>query len=370
MNICIESHLLNHSRRSGLMTYTEGLVHGMRKVDQENNYHLLYYSMKRRPEEMPGPNSIDQFSKNVLKVPDRDFIGRKALLNYYYLPQYFRKNRIDVFHRPSGYSMPNIKNVFKILTVHDLRTLTIGDNYLSQNIGRYKKTLSSIDLCVVVSECTKQDLIKHFDLDEKKIKVVYLGADKRYRVIEKEQIDDVKTKYNLCKPYFMSVGSVPRKNIDGIIRGFTGSKCKDKYQLVLNCRMDIEKYKELCCGLGIEENVVFINSVSDEDLVALFNGCHCFLFPSLYEGFGLPILEAMNCGAPVITSNISACPEVAGDAALFVNPNNIDEISDAIDQMGNSEKLRKSFTTKGFERAKMFSWDKFANQMKTIYESA
>ena len=123
--------------------------------------------------------------------------------------------------------------------------------------------------------------------------------------------------------------------------------------------MDVDKYKELCCSLGIEDSVLFINSVSDEDLVALFNGCYCFVFPSLYEGFGLPIIEAMNCGAPVLTSNLSACPEVAGDAAILVDPNNPDEISDGLNQICGNTSLRKSLIERGRERAKMFSWDKF-----------
>jgi len=340
MNICIESHLLNHHKRSGVMTYTEGLVNGMSANDLQNDYTLLYYSLTRGSDSMPGPNGKN-LKKEVLKIPDRSFWGRKFIIDNVYLPAFFRKNKIDVFHRAVGYTMPNNKNVFKILTVHDLRTLTIGDRYLMQDINLYKKTLSNIDMCVTVSECTKRDLIKHLGLDETKIKVVYLGVDERYRVLEKEHIDEVKSKFGITKPFFLSVGSVPRKNIGGIIRGFAGCKHRNDYQLVLNCRMDIEKYKELCSTLGVRGNVVFVNNVSDEDLVALFNACHCFVFPSLYEGFGLPILEAMKCGAPVLTSNISACPEVTGDAALIVDPNNIDEISDALNEICQNYALLK-----------------------------
>ena len=128
--------------------------------------------------------------------------------------------------------MPNIKGVYKILTVHDLRTLTIGDSYSKQGIANYKRTLSNIDMCVVVSECTKLDLIKHFGMDEKKIKVIYLGADQRYRILEDNQVAQAKDKFKITKPYLLSVGSVPRKNIEGIIRGYAGCKHKDDYQLV------------------------------------------------------------------------------------------------------------------------------------------
>lgn len=369
MNICIESQLLNHPRRSGLMTYAEGLVNGMSQSDQQNHYKLVYYSLKLKAQMMPGPSG-QNFQKHVLKVPDREFWFRQDIIDRIVLPAFFRRNKIRIFHRPSGYTMPAINDVFKILTVHDLRTLTIGDNYAAQNVSHYQKVFSIIDCCVVVSECTKRDLNEHFNIDEKKIKVVYLGADERYKPAPKESVDAVRRKFHITDPYFLSVGSVPRKNIDGIIRGFAGCKYKNDYQLVLNCYMDIEKYTELCRSLGVKERVVFINNVNDEDLVALFSGCRCFVFPSLYEGFGLPILEAMKCGAPVITSNISSCPEVAGEAALLVDPANANEISDAIDQVCGSDIFRKDLVDKGFERAKMFSWDKFARGMKDIYALA
>lgn len=369
MNICIETHLLNHSRRSGVMTYTEGLVNGMYAHDRENDYSLLYYSLGRKPQDMPGPDGKN-FTKAVLRVPDRPFSGRQFVIDRMLLPAFFKKNRINVFHRAVGSTMPQTKNVFKILTVHDLRTLTIGDKYAAQDVSRYQKVFSVIDCCVVVSECTKRDLIEHFKIDEKKIKVVYLGADERYKPASKEAVGAVMKKNHITAPYLLSVGSVPRKNIDGIIKGFAGCRHKTDYQLVLNCKMDIEKYSRLAKELSVNDRVVFVKNVSDEDLVALYGGCRCFVFPSLYEGFGLPIIEAMNCGVPVITSNLSSCPEVAGDAALLVDPRNIGEISAAMDQVCGDARLRQSFIAKGFERAKLFSWDKFARQMRAIYSLA
>lgn len=369
MNICIESQLLNHPRRSGLMTYTEGLVNAMSLIDKENDYILVYYSLKRKPEEMPGPDAVN-FRKRVIRVPDREFFARQKIIDQFFLPRLLKNERVDIFHRPSGYTMPDCKDVFKILTVHDLRTLTMGDRRWAQNIKNYEKALSSVDLVVVVSECTKRDLIEYFHVNEKKIRVTYLGADKRYRRIKQDKIEEVKAKYGLRSPFFLSVGSVPRKNIEGIIRGFGKSRHNNEYSLVLNCRFDVDKYKQLGNELGLDGKIIFISNVGDKDLVALYNACHCFAFPSLYEGFGLPILEAMRCGAPVITSNVSSCPEVAGDAALLVNPRNADEIGNAMDQMCRDEKLRQSLIEKGFKRATMFSWEKFAKEMKDVYSMA
>jgi len=351
------------------MTYTEGLVNGMYRADTDNSYDLIYYSLRRTAGEMPGPES-DKFRKTVLKVPDRGFPGRQFILDQVFLKNYLQGKKADVFHRPSGYTLPDTNKVFKVLTVHDLRTLTMSDQFWAQNVSQYEKALSKADRVVVVSECTKKDLIDHFHMNEKKIRVAHLGADERYRRSGDAEIASIKRKYGLDKPFFMSVGSVPRKNIDGIIRAFAKCRFNKDYLLVLNCKFEVEKYTQMGRDLGVDRSMVFVQNVSDDDLVALYSACHCFAFPSLYEGFGLPILEAMHCGAPVITANISSCPEVAGDAALLVDPQNIDEIAEAMDQMCRDAQLREAFVRKGYERAKLFSWNKFAQEMKAVYQAA
>ncbi|MBF0511929.1 MAG: glycosyltransferase, partial [Candidatus Omnitrophica bacterium] len=220
MNICIESSILNHDRRSGLMTYTEGLVYSLFENDRINDYTLAYYSLHRAVKDMPGPSGRN-FQKQVLRVPDREFWRRQYLIDTVVLPRFLISRKIN---RPSGYTMPIVKNIFKVLTIHDLRTLTIGDKFWKQNITNYKKSLDALDMCVVVSECTKQDLIKHFDITPGKIKVIYLGADKRFCPLAPSTVEAVKAKYNICEPFLLSMGSVPRKNIEGTIRGFATSR--------------------------------------------------------------------------------------------------------------------------------------------------
>ena len=109
----------------------------------------------------------ERIQKQVLKVPDREFWKRQSYIDRIVLPNFFKTQKIRIFHRPSGYTMPSVKNVFKVLTIHDLRTLTIGDKFWTQNIANYKRTVNALDMCVVVSECTRQDILKHFDMDEK-----------------------------------------------------------------------------------------------------------------------------------------------------------------------------------------------------------
>jgi glycosyltransferase involved in cell wall biosynthesis len=370
MNIAVESHLLNHNRRSGLLTYTEGLINGLKKYDAENEYSLVYYSLTRPASEMIGPSDHENFQKHVLRVPAQDFKGRQRWIDYVTLPLFLKKKNIHIFHRLSGYTMPETKGIYKILTIHDLRSMTIDDQVWSQNINKYLKTATKVDLCVVVSECTKRDVVEYLKVDENKVKVIYLGADQRFRRMNNDDVQKVKDKYNLHEPFLLSIGSVPRKNIGGIIRAFAGSNIRKKFLLVLSCNLDVAKYWALARELRVDHRVVILDNLQDEEVVALYNSCHCFVFPSLYEGFGLPILEAMQCGAPVITSNLSSCPEVAGNAAIMVNPNIVQEIRSAINEVCGNESLRQNLIAKGYEQAKKFSWDNFAQEMKRIYTSA
>ena len=369
MNICIESSLLNHHQRSGLLTYAEGLINSLYRADQNNHYTLAYYSLSKNSTQMPGPGGKN-FRKAVLKIPDRPFWGRQSLLDNLALPLFFKKNKTRVFHRLSGYTMPNSKDVFKVLTVHDLRTLTIGDTFRKQNIEHYRNTLNKSDVCLAVSKSTKRDMIQHFRMDERKIKVTYLAAAEHFRPATREKITQVMEKYQIREPFLLSIGFVPRKNIDGIIRGFAGADVKKEHLLVLNVDRDIDRYKEIAKESGVLDRIRFLPKLTDEEVVVFYSACTAFLFPSYYEGFGLPILEAMQCGAPVITSNVSSCPEVAGEAAILVDPYKIGEISDAINQICHNRDLRSSLIAKGFERAKLFSWSKFAKEMNEIYSLA
>ncbi len=351
------------------MTYTEGLVNGLYQNDRTNQYFLNYYSLRMKASEMRGPEGKN-FQKIVLPFPDGDYPFRQEILDTFILPAFLKKNRIRVFHRTDGYTIPKSPDTYKILTIHDLRSLTIGDTVFQQSIEDYRKTVNALDACVVVSECTKKDLLTHFKIDERKVKVVYLGADERFRRINPSDVEAVKTKYGIRDPFLFSVGHVKRKNLDGIIRAFAKSGQARNFILILTTHLDVERYMSLAESLGVKERLLILNKLKDDEIVALFNGCHAFLFPSLYEGFGLPILEAMQCGAPVITSNSSSCPEVAGNAAILVDPASVDAIAAAINEICVNEHLRQDLIRKGTEQAKKFSWNKFAEKMKEIYQDA
>jgi glycosyltransferase involved in cell wall biosynthesis len=369
MNICIECRVLNHHHRTGVMTYTEGLVNGLHQNDRTNQYFLNYFALRMNASQMPGPEGPN-FKKVIFPVPDREFVFKQELIDRVVLPAFLKKNKIRVFHRPDGHTIPDVKDVFKVLTIHDLRTLTIGDNAYQQNIEGYRRTINSLDACTVVSECTKKDLLKHFKIDERKVWVTYLAADERFRRMDPAPIEAVKTKYDLHEPFLLAMGLTQRKNLEGIIRAFAKSRHARDHILILATYVDIERYKAIAESLGVGGRMRVLSRLTDDEVVALYNGCRAFVFPSLYEGFGLPILEAMQCGAPVITSNTSSCPEVAGDAAILVDPKNLEEIADAINEICENDSQRQELIRRGSQRCQLFSWANFTQEMKKVYLTA
>lgn len=369
MRIIIDAQPLLANKRSGLKTYTEELINNLEKYDEDNQYLLTYQCFRSVSADFYCPDS-PRFSRRVMGIPGRLFPGRAGLLFGWSYPRLFKSWKADVFHRPFGSVMPNIKGVYKVLTLHDLRSLEIQDVVWKQNIGQYVRTFKLIDKCVVVSETTRKAVLKYFDFPEEKIEVVPLAVGERFEPKDSSRMEQARTAFRIDRPYFLAFGSVPRKNTDRVIRAFARSRARNDFQLVIVGSYDGERLKEIIEENGVAHQVRLLSQVKDKDLEALYSGCHGLLFPSLYEGFGLPILEAMRCEVPVLTSNQSACVETAGDAAMLVDPKNIDEMTAAIDSLASETPLRLELIQKGRERVKMFSWEKFAHRMKKVYEQA
>ncbi|MBI2085986.1 glycosyltransferase family 4 protein [Candidatus Daviesbacteria bacterium] len=291
------------------------------------------------------------------------------------------KDNLDVLFVPS-HTLPVIKKpgLKTVVTVHDL-----GSEYLPSMhqikqrlyLGfMQKRQLKTATKIIAVSKATKQDLVRKIHIDEKKISVVYEGYDKEKFKVQssKFKVSQIIKKYNLIyQNYFLFVGTVqPRKNLERLIEAF--SHQSSAFRLIIAGSkgwMSDEIYK-LPKKLGIEDRVKFLGYVPDEKLPALYSGAIAFVFPSLFEGFGLPILEAQACGCPVITSNLSSMPEVggppAGGAAVYVNPYDIDDIVSGMGRIMNHE-LRIKLIKIGLENVKRFSWEKCARETLKVLES-
>jgi len=224
---------------------------------------------------------------------------------------------------------------------------------------------------IAVSHTTKRDLIEHLGIAEGRISVVYEGIDHQlFKPTSRRLVD---------YPYLLFVGSEhPRKNFVGLLRAFSRLKRRGEFRNLKLLKVGKaggteaqfrEHSLRAVSELGIAPDVIFTDYVAEEDLPAYYSGAECFILPSLYEGFGFPPLEAMACGCPVIVSNVASLPEIVGDAALKVNPDNADSLACAISLVLTDERLRQELVARGLERAGEFSWERAASETLDVYES-
>jgi len=239
------------------------------------------------------------------------------------------------------------------------RAMFYGAKYFSKKI-------------VTVSNFSKKELIKLYKIQPNKIAVIYEGVPELPKVDDKS-LQDTLNKFNINRPYFLYIGNWrPRKNLPGLIGAFKLFKEKGSdYLLVIGGRKDkrfLDLEKEIKNN-QLEGKVILTDTLSQEEVAALYKGAKALTFPSFYEGFGLPVLEAQSLGIPVLTSNTSALPEVAGDSVLYVNPYEVEEIAKGMEKIALDEKLRENLIQKGYENIKRFSWQKAARQLLNLIHS-
>ncbi len=290
-----------------------------------------------------------------------------------------RRERADIAHVPY-WASPFFPPTRTIVTIHDLIPLLLPAYRGSPLVRAYTRLVAAsarrADVVIADSECSARDIVQHLGIDAARVRVVYLAADSRYRPIDDTAA--VRRKYALPEKYLLYLGGFDqRKNVRVIIEAFTrAQELGAGYRLVLagvNLGADSAFFpnpRRLAREAGLADNAVqCIGWVDEDDKPALYSGAAAFLFPSLYEGFGLPPLEAMACGAPVICSNASSLPEVVGDAALLVGPRDADTWADALRAVLNDAARRAAMRERGIAQSKKFSWDRAADETLAIYRS-
>ena len=310
---------------------------------------------------------LKQFSDSTSKSKNKLFpIPPKIqsfLFNQLHFPiNSFTKN-IDVFHSWDWYT-PKVNKGVLVTTIHDLSAIKYSKETHPEIVRKHKQSLKWIQkeasTIIAVSNSTKKDIVKLLKIDPKKIHVIYeaLSEEKKIKVT----IDDIKKtlkKYKITKPFFISVASLePRKNLNRIIKAFSGFE-KD-YQMVLVGRSGYDNIPDA-------KGLIKTGYVSEADLACLYKASSALIFASLYEGFGIPILEAFYHSTPVVTSNVSSMPEVVGDAGVLVDPLSIDSIRAGMNQT-ISEKTK--LIEKGKQRLKKFSWKEVSDKTIKVYQNA
>jgi glycosyltransferase involved in cell wall biosynthesis len=292
--------------------------------------------------------------------------GPKLLWTQFALPLklFIQTNKPDVFFSPSHYA-PRFSPVPSAISIMDLSFIHFPDMFKQKDLRQLRSWTSysarQASLIFTISDTSKNDIIKEYKLASNRVVVTHLGVKQKE---DSSMVKDIRDKYDIDTDFILFVGTIqPRKNLQKLIEAFSKISNKSMKLVVVGKKgWQYEEILEAPQKFGVSDRVRFLDFVSDEDLMALYIEAACFVLPSLYEGFGLPILEAMKYGCPVITSNVSSMPEAGGDAALYVDPENVDDIARNIEKLLNDQKLRSDLIEKGYKQIKKFSWEKTAKQ--------
>lgn len=367
MKIGIISEPLNQNL-TGIGNYTYKIISELNKINHNGKINIylinsVHTELFRYMDELIIRNIFNRVLKTYLWYP------------YAIIKLNREKTDLNLIHNPS-----QIPTFFKpkqkyVITVHDITPLLFPKEHKSGKSFIYRllfpRTLKTADKIITVSHNTKQDIINYFKTPDEKIKVIHLAADKKYQPLNKEIISKFKEKYNLDFPFLLYVGTLePRKNIPTLIKSIYKLKKNNLPHKLVIAGKKGWKYKSIFSlieELDLQNDVIFTGYVPDVDLPALYNAADMFVYPSLYEGFGLPPLEAMACGCPVITSNTSSLPEVVGDAGIMIDPHDVDELAEAIYEVLTNDGLKANMVEKGLDRAKTFSWERTANETFNLY---
>lgn len=379
MNISFDVLPLISENMSGIGYCQAGLVGEMVKSHPEDRYTFDYFSRKdhevkrnRLAAYMQDNCSVNEshFSgflyrsiMNIIPVPYSLFFGKKAELTHFF-----------------NYIVPPFVHGKKVVTIHDMVIRAYPETVRFRTkqllLTGMKKSMKRADVIITDSEFSKSEIIKYYPQFSDKIQVVYCGvnSEKFYHIDDPERIENTKKSLGIDGEYFLYLGTIePRKNLERLAEAY--KILKDKHADVPKLVMAGGKgwlnsgiYSKVQ-ELGLEDSVQFTKYIPDEDLCPLMNGACAFVFPSIYEGFGMPPLEAMSCGVPVVSSGEASLPEVVGDCAVIVDAYSPESIADGMYRVYSDRELSADLSRRGMERAAEFTWGKFSEKLHSIYEA-
>ena len=371
MRIAINTRLLLKNRLEGIGWFT---FETLKRIVEQHPEHEYIFLFDRKPH----PDFI--FSKSVKPVVLKPQ-ARHPFLWYiwfnYSVSSFLRRNKVDLFISPDGY-IPTSCKVPTLNVIHDINfhhypkgLPLLTRAYYKHFFPVYAKKSTHI---VTVSHYSKNDLIESYGIEPSKISVVYNGANSTFAPINEEQQKLVRQKYTNGNPYFVFVGALnPRKNVDRLLRAFNQFKetTNNEHKLVIvgEPMFMTKSIEQTLKAMKHNSSVVFTGRLQVDELSKVVAAATALTFVPYFEGFGIPLVEAMYCHVPIIASNVTSMPEVAGDAAYYVNPFDINQIAEAMEQLVSSNKLLKSLTEKAIERKTLFSWDKTASEFYKCIEN-
>jgi glycosyltransferase involved in cell wall biosynthesis len=384
MAIGIDLRVLARGTRTGVEEYTINLLSHLLPLEPKINYQLFYNAYQKVKLNHPWL-SLSNVQLKDFRIPNRLFFATARYLNQPKIDKLL--DGIDVYFNPHFFVAPLSNKCKKIITFHDL-SFEHYPEFFSWRKRLWQRFLMNTqqeakqaDKIIVVSQSTKEDLVNLYGIDSEKIKVVYSGVGGQFRPFFRSptpklfrswtpRLIELKEKYNLPDKFILYFGTIePRKNLIGLIKAF--ELLKDKFQI------PDSRFKLVIAGTKgwlyqdifraaqeskYKQDIVFTGFVEEADKPVLYNLAQVFVYPSFFEGFGFPPLEAMACGIPTIVSANSSLPEVVGQAALMVDPTNIDELAWAMETTLTNNNLREQLIKKGLEQAQKFSWQRCAQE--------
>ncbi|MEG1004643.1 glycosyltransferase family 4 protein [Clostridium sp.] len=369
MKICIDARSVNLHEGTGIGTYTKNLISEMININKEDVFNLIWTGKCK-----------EQFLKDNTNLTLCS--GRHgSFFENHYIPNLIKEKEIELYHIPqNGIGFPFDYDVNTVVTIHDLIPYimpeTVGPGYLKRFLRDMPNIIDKSKGILTVSEYSKRDILRFFKgYPEDKIFVTPLSANYEFKPMDKNICRDVINKrFNFDCPYILYIGGFSsRKNVKGIIDAFSKvykSLNKD-YKLLLGGSLKDEgiSLKQYVEKLNLEDKVIFTGFLDNSDLPILYNGADVFVYPSYYEGFGLPPLEAMSCRTCVITSNVTSIPEVTKDSAILINPNIEGELSNSLYEVLSNDSLREELSEYGYKRSLQFSWRQTAQNTLDAYKS-
>ncbi|MDO8638999.1 MAG: glycosyltransferase family 1 protein [Candidatus Daviesbacteria bacterium] len=377
-NIWIDGYEANVPQRLGSSQVAFELLSALEQIDQKNNYTIL---LPNKPLD-DLPKERDGWKYKVLKP------GK--LWTYFALPLalFFSKDKPDLFFSPTHY-IPKFTKIKRVGTIFDLAYLKFPELFKKDDLWKLKNwtkySVLNASHLITISDFSKKDIVLNYQIPSSRITVAYPGYDQdQFKVInDQNEINNRKEKYNIEGDYLLFIGTIqPRKNLIKLIEAWhqvissEGELKNKKLQLVIVGKTTGEgrqawMYEDILNRpkeLGIDSSVNFTGFVPIEDLPYLINGATAFILPSLWEGFGIPVVESMACGTPVIVSNVSSLPEVVGDAGILIDPYSTDEMAQAIRTILADHTLQSKKSKEGKAQAQKFSWEKMAKTVLRVFE--
>ncbi len=366
IKIGIDGNEANVEKRVGVSVYTLNLLKYFNKIASQEFQFKVYL---KNPPLTYLPKEKKYFQYKV--------ITGKFLWSQIFLPLYlYHQKNIDVYFSPAHY-LPRFCPVPQVVTIHDLAYLYYPGDFTKKDLWQLKNwtkfAINKAKSIIAVSKTTKKDIIKNYRIEENKISVIYNGFEKSFKNSEIKNLDLNKNLKLKIKNFILFVGTIqPRKNLEVLIDAFDKfSQINKDFKLVIVGKKgwlykDIfEKVKTM----GLEEKIIFTDHVTDAELIWYYKNAFCLVLPSLYEGFGIPILEAMSYDCPTVISMTSSLPEIGGDASLYFDPKNSDELLEKLKSLKENKELRNELIIKGRQRIKNFSWEKCGRETLDVLRS-